>query len=647
MSPRLPRLLLTAVALSALAAAGSRAAEPTPKGKPNKLAREVSPYLLQHAHNPVDWHPWGAEAFEKAKKEGKLVFLSIGYSSCHWCHVMERESFSVPAVAEILNANFVCIKVDREERPDVDEVYMTALQQTGVGGGWPLSMFLTPEGKPIFGGTYWPPEDRVIEGQTVQGFKSTLKRVVELNKEKHKELFAQADSIAEMTVKALDRNTTVLPVKLDRELVASAVNSFDMDPVHGGFGLKYRDYKGTKFPRVPALGLLLREGRKDEFSAVGKLVALTLDQMAAGGIYDHIGGGFHRYSTERTWTVPHFEKMLYDNAQLVELYSVAYKLTPKPAHKRVIEETLEFVERELTSPEGAFYSALDADSNGHEGEFYVWTAKEIDDVLGAGDDATLFKLVYGVEKPNFEEKYSILRLSKPLAESAKERKVTEDELLTKLAPMKAKLLAARAKRVRPFRDTKILTGWNGQMIAGYARAGGSLGETKYVRAAEKAADFLLSYMRTKDGRLFRIYAAQPGAKAEARQPAFLEDYAYLTHGLLTLHEVTGDARWLTAAREVTDQMLKWHADEARGGFYITANDAEKLFARGKDSYDGAQPSGNGTAIRNLVRLAALTKDEKYKTAAEKALTIFAPVLKANPHSAPLTAEALSLWLEGR
>jgi uncharacterized protein YyaL (SSP411 family) len=612
------------------------AADP-PKGKPNRLAEEISPYLRQHAHNPVDWFPWGPEAFARAKKEGKLVFLSIGYSSCHWCHVMERESFSNPAVAAILNKHFVCIKVDREERPDVDEVYMTALQVTGEGGGWPLSMFLTADGKPIFGGTYWPPEDRKIDNETVSGFKTVLKKVIDLDKSKHKELLVQADKIAELTAASMERNARLLPlVKLERDLVTSTAATLEIDPEYGGLGSAARQFRGTKFPRPAALSLLLRVSTRPGFEPTAKKLQLTLEQMAAGGIYDHLGGGFHRYSTERTWTVPHFEKMLYDNAQLVELYADAYRAKPNPVYKRVIAETLAFVGRELTSPDGAFYSALDADSNGREGEFYVWTAKEIDGVLGIGEDAQLFKQTYGVDKPNFEGKYHILRLSKPLA---------DDKLIARLAPLRAKLFAARAKRPRPFLDTKVLTGWNGQMIAAYAKAGEVLKEPKYTRAAERAADFVLSKLRDKNGRLLRVYAAKPRDKPTARGPAFLEDYAFLVHGLLNLHDATGQAKWLDAAKALTEQMTKYHGDAEHGGFYTTASDGEKLFARGKDYYDGAQPSGNGVAARNLVRLFVTTKDAKYRDAAERALKQLAPVLKANPQAAPLTAEALDRYLD--
>ena len=624
------------------------AADPTgkEKGKPNRLAKESSPYLLQHAHNPVDWYPWGPEAFEKARKEKKLVFLSIGYSSCHWCHVMERESFSNPEVAKLLNENFVCIKVDREERPDVDDVYMTALQVYGDQGGWLLSMFLTPDGKPIFGGTYFPPDDKKVGDDTVPGFKSVLKKVLDLDAKDHDGLVKQADKVAEATADALERGARgVAIVPLNRELVTEAAGVYEFDPVHGGTGSAARGFRGTKFPRVSVWMFLLQQGRKPGNEALAKQVSLTLRQMAEGGIYDQLGGGFHRYSTERTWTVPHFEKMLYDNAQLVELYAGAYKTDPNPLYKRVIAETLGFIKREMTSPEGAFYSALDADSNGKEGEFYVWTLDEIGKVLGHDEDVAFVRTVYGLTAPNFEEKFHVLRLPKPTAELAKDLKLSEAELLTRLEPLKRKLFDHRAKRERPFLDTKVITAWNGQLIAGYAKAGEVLQEKAYTDAAARAADFLLKTMRDKDGRLLRIYAAAPGGKPAAKGNAFLDDYAFLIHGLLNLHDATGERRWLDEARALADALIKWYADEKRGGFYYTAHDHEKLFARAKESYDGAQPSGNGAAARDLLRLGRTTGEAKYTDLGVKTIKAFAGVLKASPSSVPGLARALDEHLD--
>jgi uncharacterized protein YyaL (SSP411 family) len=612
------------------------AAEPPekPKHPANRLAKESSPYLLQHAHNPVDWYPWGPEAFAKAKKENKLVFLSVGYSSCHWCHVMERESFSNEAVAKLLNDKFVCIKVDREERPDVDDVYMESLHVMGQNGGWPMSVFLTPDAKPIFGGTYFPADDRKdADGDTIPGFRTILKKVTDLHAEKKEELFMQADAVANETAARLEKAERIPLVSFDRALIQEVADEFEFDPEHGGFGSKARQYRGPKFPRVSALLFLWNHGGTGGQAKLREKVELALRKVAAGGIFDHIGGGFHRYAVERTWTVPHFEKMLYDNAQLVELYATAYRAKPDPLFKAVIDETLSFVARELTAPGGGFYSALDADSEAKEGEFYVWTPKQIDDALGSKDDSVLVHKIFKLDVPNFEGRAFVLRRIDDTLDAA---------TLAKLVPVKAKLLAARAKRERPFLDTKVLTGWNGQMIAGYATAGEVLKEPKYIDEAEKAARFVLTTLRTKDGRLLRSYAAKPGEKPEARGSAFLDDYAFLVHGLLNLHDATKKDEWLKEARSVADAMVKYHADTTHGGFFTTAHDAEKLFARGKDSYDGAQPSGNGVAAMDLVRLWVKTGDEEYKKRAEASLKLAATAAKVNTTAGPVSAEAAEL-----
>jgi uncharacterized protein YyaL (SSP411 family) len=652
--PRFACLVALLVALASLHTQPASADDPKdkarekdkdkPKGKPNRLAKESSPYLLQHAHNPVDWYAWGPEAFERAKKEKKLIFLSIGYSSCHWCHVMERESFSSAEIAKTMNENFVCIKVDREERPDIDDIYMTALHVTDQQGGWPLTMILTPDGKPIFGGTYFPPEDKKIGEDTIPGMKSILARVIELDKKERPELEKQADHVAKLTIDALDRNARVIAlVKLDRELVDGVAEAFDIDPEHGGTGSKARQFKGTKFPRPPVWQFLLAQSKREDKADLAKLVHLTLRKMAEGGIYDHLGGGFHRYSTERTWTVPHFEKMLYDNAQLTELYSDAYKTTPDALYKRVVAETLAFVKREMTGADGAFYSALDADTNHNEGEFYVWTAEEIKKVLGNDADVTFLTAVYG-NALNFEGRHIILRLPKPLAEIAKELKLTEAELLAKLEPLKKKLFDARAKRERPFLDTKVIVAWNGQMIAGYAKAGQVFGDKEYLKTAATAADFILSRMRDKDGRLFRLYAAVPGEKPAARGTAFLDDYAYFVHGLLNLHDATGEKKWLDAAVRLTDLAIKWHGDGDKGGFFFSPSDGEKLFARAKDGYDGVQPSGNSQMARNLLRLALATGNQNYRVLCEKTMKQFALTLRMNPASVPTMALAVDQYV---
>jgi uncharacterized protein YyaL (SSP411 family) len=637
-------LIALVVALPVVAAEPKKDAGPA-----NRLAKESSPYLLQHAHNPVDWYPWGAEAFEKARKEKKLVFLSIGYSSCHWCHVMERESFQAKDVAEILNKHFVCIKVDREERPDVDDIYMTALQVLDARGGWPLSMFLTDDGKPIVGGTYWPKEDRKIEGQEVRGFKSILNYMLELNRDKGKELREQADTVAERTAESMTRLARVNAlVELNRNLAMGPAEELrdKLDPKHGGIGRRESRFEGTKFPMPPSLTALLRASRRDKDKELADLVTLTLTKMAEGGIYDQIGGGFHRYSTERTWTVPHFEKMLYDNAQLVELYAEAYLHDPKPLYKRVVDETIQFVLREMTSPQGAFYSALDADSDGKEGEFYVWTGEEIEKALGDKADAMIFRAAYSVTgPPTFEEKAYVLKISRPFAEVAKDQKMTEEQLQAKLAVLRPKLLQAREKRNRPFLDTKVLTAWNGQMIAGLAVAGRTLKQPEYTKTAAKAADFVLTSLRTKNGRLLRTYSLKADGRPEAKLNAYLDDYAFLVHGLLCLHDTTGEARWLNEAKTLTDTMVKWHGEADRGGYFFTSSDHEKLFARPKDYHDGVQPSGNSVAAHNLVRLWQKTGDETYRKLAEKTLKQFAGVLKASPQALPAMGEALHVHLD--
>ncbi len=597
----------------------------------------------------MDWFPWGPEAFAKARKEGKLVFLSIGYSSCHWCHVMERESFANAEVAKVMNEHFVCIKVDREERPDIDQIYMTALQVFGQGGGWPLSMFLTAEGKPILGGTYWPPDDKEIDGQKIRGVKSIMRAVQRFYKDNPKQITEQADKVADATIAALTRMTRgIALVDLDRALVAGTIDGIkeQYDPVHGGFSSAQRKFRGTKFPTPPFLDLLLHESARLKSDELTGMLTRTLDHMAQGGMYDQLGGGFHRYSTERTWTVPHFEKMLYDNAQLVEVYAQAHARIKKPLYKQVVRETLEFVGRELTSPDGAFYSALDADSNGTEGRFYVWTDAEIDTALTDPAERALAKKAYGADgPPNFESKYSIFVHRKPLAELAEELKIKVDQLPDRLETVRRKLFAARAKRERPFLDTKVLTAWNGQMIAAYAVSGKLLAEPKYVRAAERAADFLLKTMKTADGRLMRVYGARPGEKPTARLNGYLDDYAYLVHGLLCLHDATADAKWFGEAKALTDVMLKFHGDDKAGGFFYTSSDHEKLFARAKDQYDGAQPSANSVAARNLVRLWARTGDDRYRALAEKSFKAFALTLKTQPTGMATTAQALAMYLD--
>jgi uncharacterized protein YyaL (SSP411 family) len=619
-------------------ALGAPAQEKGKEDKPkhtNRLAKEQSPYLLMHAHNPTDWYPWGPEAFEKAKKENKLIFLSVGYSSCYWCHVMERECFNHPEVAKLLNQYFVCIKVDREERPDVDQIYMTALTLLQRGrGGWPMSLWLTPDGKPIVGGTYWPREDRMVDGEKELGFKSVCKLVYEGWRDDPKELLAQADRVADAVKAELDSPVKgIVLIDLNRELIEHAVDALKeaFDKEHGGFGNPDTKFRGPKFPLPTRLDFLLQQHEQSKSILVLEMVTTTLDQMAMGGIYDHLGGGFHRYSTERTWTVPHFEKMLYDNAQLVEVYARAYRLTKNPEYKRVVQETLAYVEREMTSPEGAFYSSQDAETHREEGRFYVWTDKELEAALPDAKDREFVAKVFGSgEKYNFEEKYHILRLAKPLPDVAKDLKLSEADFSARLAGVRKKLLDKRSERDRPHLNKIALTAWSGQMIAAYATAGKELNEPAYVKRAAAAAEFVLKHQRTQDGRLLRTFGAAPGQKAKASGNAYLDDYAFLVHGLLNLHDATGEKRWLDDARSLTEAMIKHHGDAKRGGFFFTAHDHEKLFARHKDQYDGAQPSGNSVALRNLSRLWRLTGDKTYRDEAEKGFKAFVVYLKRSP-----------------
>ena len=630
--PPLPRLAL----LAALAAGTAAAADP-PKHPANRLAKESSPYLLRHARDPVDWYPWGDEAFARARKEGKLVFLSSGFDSCHWCHVMARETFADPEVAKSLNAHFVCIKVDREERPDVDQTYLTALVASGVRGGWPLSVFLTADGKPVAGGTYWPPDDKVIDGRTLRGFKGVLKDIVAYQKDHPDDLRRTADQMAERATRALavrDRGAALVP--LDRALVAGAAEHWkdSADPVHGGFGSP-PVFVGPKFPRPPALRLLQAEAARTGSKELAEVVRLALEKMAWGGVYDQLGGGFHRYATDRAWAVPHFEKMLADNALLLEVYARAYADTKDPLFGRVLRETVAFLGRELAAPGGGFYAALDAESAGEEGRFYVWTADELAAAVPDPADLAVVKAATGANgRPALDNKYYVL--------AAKTSPAGRDA--DRLAAANRSLLAARDRRPRPAVDTNVLAGWNGLAVAGLARAGQALGDRAAIDRAAKAADFVLTAMRTKDGRLLHVYGAAPGEQPRARGAAYLDDYAALTHGLLTLHAVTGDGRWLTEARALAKVMAKDYRDEAGGGFYYTAADHEKLFARVKDQYDGSLPCGNSLAALGLVRLWRATGDEEYRRQAELTFRALAVHLRDEPGTLATLAEALGEYL---
>jgi uncharacterized protein YyaL (SSP411 family) len=616
-------------------------ARPKRERAPNRLARETSPYLLLHAHNPVDWHPWGPEAFEVARRENKPIFLSIGYSSCYWCHVMERQVFENEEIAAYMNEHFVNIKVDREERPDVDDLYMLALQiyyqATGspAGGGWPLSMFLTPAGKPIAGGTYFPPEDR----PGMPGFPRVMRQLHDAWINQQEQLTRTSDLLTREVQRLSRPGLSLTEVALDRSLVQSALEAVQAsyDSEHGGLDFEADAPHGPKFP-VPSRLMLLQSQIAAGDDATARMVDHTLDAMAAGGIRDHLGGGFHRYSTDRFWRVPHFEKMLYDNAQLAEVYVDAFQRTSRQPYRRIAEETFDFVLRELTDPRGGFYSALDAETDGVEGKCYVWTKDEVEAVLGA-DAARLFGAVYGLDRErNFEHGW-VLQLRRPVAEAADELRVPLAELEMQLAEQRARLLKARQARPALLRDDKVLTSWNGLMIRAFARGGQVLQRRDYLAAAEKAALFVLAEMRDAEGGLQRTWRAE-----QSKLNAYLEDYAFLVSGLLALHDATGDEQWLHAARNLTDDQIERFWDEAGKAFFFTSDHHEELLARAKNAYDGAIPSGNAASVRNLIRLARHTGDERYAEHARATLEVFAPRLRDMPGSLPHMAQALHEYL---
>jgi uncharacterized protein YyaL (SSP411 family) len=568
----------------------------------NRLADETSPYLLQHAHNPVDWYPWGPEALERARAEDRPILLSVGYSACHWCHVMERESFEDEATAAQMNERFVCIKVDREERPDVDSIYMTAVQQMTGRGGWPMTVFLTPAGAPFYGGTYYPPAPRY----GMPSFRQVLAAVWEAWRERRAEVDASADDLREM----LRQTAAVLPTAsaLDASVLDRAFTELArrFDPRWGGFGA------APKFPQAMVLELLLRHWKRTGSAEALEMATLTLRRMAEGGMYDHVGGGFARYSTDAQWLVPHFEKMLYDNALLARVYLHAWQAAGDPEHRRVVEETLGWVMREMTSPEGGFYSALDADSEGEEGKFYLWTADEVDALLGA-DDGRLFRRYYDVsDGGNFEGK-NILHTAHTLDAVAAAEGVTLERLREVVERGRRVLYEARAKRVWPGLDDKVLTSWNAMMLHAFAEAARVLERDDWRKAAVRCADLLLGALRP-GGRLMRTYK-----EGRARIPAFLEDHALLVEALLALYEATWDARWVREARSLADELLERFWDDGAGVFYDTARDAEELVVRPRDVFDNATPSGSSAAVMALLRLGELVGEGRYRAVAERAL----------------------------
>jgi uncharacterized protein YyaL (SSP411 family) len=599
----------------------------------NRLINETSPYLLQHAHNPVDWYPWGEEALQKAKRENKPILLSVGYSACHWCHVMAHESFENEQVAALMNRYFVSIKVDREERPDIDAIYMQAVQALTQQGGWPMTVFLTPDGRPFYGGTYYPPRNLRQGQHIIPGFPTVLESMADAYANHREEVEDQADQLADYLKQ---RSSGPLRRLAKQEEGAAQVETLqkasrelaqDFDDVHGGFG------GAPKFPNSMSLELLLRihlhrlagEMPASSDSTELDLVETSLQAMANGGIYDHLGGGFHRYSVDAEWLVPHFEKMLYDNALLSRLYLHTYLVTNNPMYSRIVEETLNFVMREMTSSEGGFYSTLDADSEGKEGKFYVWTLDEIKADLLV-DDAPLFISTYGISGEGIFEGKNILHVVKDAEIVADESQLSVGEVQAALARARSMLFARREQRVRPGRDEKILTSWNGLMLRSFAEAGRYLSRPDYVQVALKNAEFLLGKLQ-EDGRLLRTYK-----DGRAHLKGFLEDYAFLADGLLALYEATFDPRWFSEARRLMDEAIRLFADEPDGGFFDTGTDQEELVSRPKEIMDNATPAGNSVAVSALLHLAAFTGELSYRERAERYLLPIASRLVQHPQA---------------
>lgn len=588
----------------------------------NRLADETSLYLKQHANNPVDWYPWGPEALTKAEELNRPIFLSIGYSACHWCHVMEHECFENADIAEVMNRHYINIKVDREERPDLDQLYMTSLQLlTQEGGGWPLSVFLAPNLTPFYAGTYFPPDDRYMPQRP--SFPRILSAIADAWAKKQDELLELGQNVANALQSINDTEVTDSP--LSEQLLRQAYQALkrNYEPNHGGFGT------APKFPHAVDLRVLLRlADRGMSRPETMSMVCHTLNKMARGGMYDQIGGGFHRYSVDEKWLVPHFEKMLYDNALLPLAYIEGYQATGDPFYRHVVSQTLDYVLREMTCEAGGFYSTQDADSEGVEGKFYVWSEAEIDQVLGP-DLAPLAKSVYGVTGAGNFEGQNILFRSKSDEQDARLHNLTVDELRQKLSQIQCKLYGTRSERVWPGRDEKILTAWNGLMISAFARAGAAFNEPKYIEAAVKAAEFVQSRLRKPDGRLYRTC----GADAPAKLEAYLEDYAYTLEGLVDLYQASFDPRWLGTATELADLMIDHYGDPDKGGFYFTADDHEQLMARSKDHQDGSTPSGNAVAATALQRLAVLTGRTGYAEVAKRTIEAYGGLLADHPAAA--------------
>jgi uncharacterized protein YyaL (SSP411 family) len=605
----------------------------------NRLKDEKSPYLLQHADNPVDWYPWGEEAFEKARKENKPILLSIGYSTCHWCHVMEHESFEDEEVAKLMNETFVSIKVDREERPDIDNIYMTVCQMMSKAGcGWPLNIIMTPDKKPFFAATYIPKESRYGR----MGMIEFVPKVKEAWEKDNENIMKSAEAVTEAVRKATDVSQNVDGKDLTTKTLDTAYNQLlrNFDEENGGFG------KSPKFPTPHNHLFLLRYWKRTGDEQALEMVEKTLQQMRLGGVYDHIGFGFHRYSTDPNWLLPHFEKMLYDQALLVMAYTEAYQATGKTLYENTAREILTYVRRDMTSPEGGFYSAEDADSEGEEGKFYIWTEDELKETLDGTEAELIIRTFNASKSGNFTEEASghqtganILHLKQPLSEVAPSYDITEAEFSERIENARVTLFKEREKRVHPYKDDKILTDWNGLMIAAFAMAGRTFNDPQYTEAAAKAAGFILKDLRDSNGNLLHRYR-----QGEAGITANVDDYAFLIWGLLELYESTFDVQYLKQAISLQAEMDQGFWDGVNGGYYFTSNDAEELISRQKEIYDGAVPSGNSAAVLNLIKLSRITGTVEYEQKAARLGKAFSETIEKGPMAYTLFMMGLDFGL---
>jgi hypothetical protein len=594
----------------------------------NHLINETSPYLVQHAHNPVDWYPWGEAALSRARAENKPILLSIGYSACHWCHVMEHESFENEDIAALMNENFVNIKVDREERPDLDQIYMNAVQLMTGHGGWPMTMFLTPEGVPFYGGTYFPPSDRY----NMPGFPRILASVAEAYR-------SQPEQVASTAATMLGELRRVGLAETSRELLTTEVLdsafrriSANYDRTNGGFG------GAPKFPPAMNLEFFLHTYHRTGASEALEMVEHTARKMAEGGMYDQLGGGFHRYSVDAQWLAPHFEKMLYDNALLSRMYLHTYQVTKNPEARRVAEETLDYVVREMTDARGGFYSSQDADSEGEEGKFFVWSRQAVLDVLGAGDGNLFCEYFDVTDGGNFEGQ-NILHITSSIEDVAVRNKISVAQLQATIKTGRQKLFELREQRVKPGRDEKVLTAWNGLMLASLAEASAILERSDYRNVAEANARFLLAHLQ-QHGLLLRSYK-----DGEAKLNAYLEDYACLIHGLISLYEATGELTWIESAVSLADKMIEQFWDESAGGFFFTGNRHEQLIVRTKEFMDNATPSGNSIATLSLLRLGLLTGNEDYRRRATAVLRLIADQIRRYPQAFGFALSAVDFYLD--